>query len=379
MFDVSIEEFDKMNGQHVFSKQYEQKKKEMLHNYRKNVLGSKRFHYGKVAAVFAVILVSGPIIVNAATNGELFSRIWGTQGKEDVASHDEVVYDEEKGTSFTVTYPERDYEEVDEEKAEELIGEEVSFPSITKEVDGTTITILSAVRDKNAAVVEFTLEKEGGVDVLNYSQLDNEAKGAWFSDTSTFWFKIGDGGESIFVDLEKSTEDKLYCYNYMTLESVSSNISMKLYEYPCTYGEWAAYAEDEAKSAEIDAETKTSTINIPVSESTASLELVNAEGGIVEMSPLSMKIDMNTGLGLTKEQASDPYSCYYVSINYKDGTNYVVHEHGISGIHTCDVEINNSSYACGNTSNEMTYVFNRLVDTDQVESVTINDTEYTFK
>ena len=35
---------------------------------------------------------------------------------------------------------------------------------------------MSAVRDKNAAVVEFTMEKEGGVDVLNYGEKENELK-----------------------------------------------------------------------------------------------------------------------------------------------------------------------------------------------------------
>jgi hypothetical protein len=378
-FDISIEEFDEMNEQHTFSKQYTEKKKELLQNYRKGLLSSSRSRYVKAAAVFAVFLVSGPIIANAATDGELFSRIWGTMGKNNVTSHDEVIYDEEKGTSYTVTYPERDYEEVDAEKAEELIGNQVTYPSITREIDGTTLTILSAVRDDNAAVVEFTLEKEGGVDALNYSQLDNEAKGAYFSDEATFWFKIGDGGESIFVDLDKSTNDKLYCYDYMTLETAASNIDMELYEYPCTRGELLQVSEEDAKYEELEAETKSSTINIPISENVASAALKNADGGVVEVSPLSIKIDMNTGLGLTESEAYDPYSCYYVSINYKDGTNYIVSEHEKSGKHSCDVEIDNSSYACGSLNNELTYVFNRLVDTSQIDSVTVNDVEYTLQ
>ena len=64
----------------------------------------------------------------------------------------------------------------DEGLAESLIGDSMSYPNITKEIDGTTITILSVVRDNNSAVIEYTLEKAGGVDALNYSQLDNEAK-----------------------------------------------------------------------------------------------------------------------------------------------------------------------------------------------------------
>lgn len=374
LFDISIGEFDEMNGKHVFSKQYKQKKKKMLQNYRKSLFTVKRVSYVKAVAAFAVVLVSGSLIANAATDGELFSRIWGTLGRDDVASHDEVFYDEGSESYYTVTYPERYFEDVDAEKAEELIGNQMSYPSITKEIDGTTITITSAVRDNNAAVVAFTLEKEGGVDALNYSQLDNEAKGAWFSDEATFSFKIGDGGEFIFVDLSKSTNDKLYCYDYMTLNSAGSDITMKICEYPCTQGEMLA---GEVESAEIEAEKKEYNISIPISDNVASLKLTNADDGVVEISPLSIKIDMTIGLGLTSEEAQDSVNCYYLSINYKDGTNYIVKECNLSGKHTCDVEIDNSSYACS-MQNELTYVFNRLVDTGQIKSVTINEVEYTL-
>jgi hypothetical protein len=56
-----------------------------------------------------------------------------------------------------------------------------------------------------------------------------------------------------------------------------------------------------------------------------------------------------------------------------------VWEHELSGKHSCDVEIDNSSYACGSMDNELTFVFNRLVDTSQVESVTVNDVEYSLQ
>lgn len=377
-FDISMKEFDNMNGKHVFSKRYKKKKKEMIKNYRKSLAVAARTHYLKVAAGIAAALVACPVIANAATDGELFSRIWGTTGKSDIESHEEVVYEEEKDTSYAVTYPERDYEDVEPEKAEELIGMQMTYPSITKEIDGTTITILSAVRDKNAAVVEFTMEKEGGVDVLNYSQLDNEAKGAWFSDNSTFWFQIGDTG-NIYVDLDKSTEDKLYCYNYIVTGFAAPNITMNVDEYPCTIGERQASVSDEARFAEIEAETVKSTVQIPVSETVSSLEFVNVAGGTLQVSPLSIQIDReNAGLGLMGDKMYDSWNYYYVCIHYKDGTDYIVKEHSLNGMHTCDVDIDNTSYGSGK-GKDLIYVFNRLVDIDQVESVTVNDMEYSLK
>ena len=109
------------------------------------------------------------------------------------------------------------------------------------------------------------------------------------------------------------------------------------------------------------------------------IEFANKGGGFASISPLSLKIDMNTGLGLSEEEAYDPYNAYYVSVNYKDGTKYIVHEHEMEGLHSCDTETDNSSYSCGSTENNLTFVFNRLVDVDNVESVTVNKTKYVLK
>lgn len=380
--DISLEEFDKMDGDHEFSKEYKENKREMMKEYRKKKATgvSKRVKVAKVAAACVACLIATPVIANAATDGALFNRLWGNEGKENVESHDEILYDEEKESSCVVTYPEREYVEVDEEKAEEQVGETVSYPNIVKDIDGTTLTIISVVRDKNSAVVEFTLEKEGGVD-MNYSQLDNEAKGAWFSDDSTYWFEIGDGG-NMFVDLERSTPEKIYIYDYAVCGMNGfnpSNLILHLTQYPCKRSELNGNLSDEEWNA-IMAETVESTIVIPTADRVPSVEFVNAEGGIIEISSLSMKItDMGVGLGLTEQQAQDPYYCSYVSVNYEDGTNYVVKEKNIEGIHSCEVEIDNTGYACGGLDNSVTLVFNRLVEVDTVKSITVNEVEYTLK
>lgn len=373
VFDISIEEFDQMNEKHIFSDKYKRKKKELLKDYRKKMYVSKKESIMKTAIACALVVVASPMIVNAASNGEVFERIWGTFSRSSIESHDETVYSEDKGKYYTETYPEREYVDVEEEKAEELIGSQMEYPEIERKINDTTLTILSAVRDHNSAVVEFTLEKEGGVDALGYSQFDNEAKGAYFSDDSTFWFRIGDGGENIFVDLKKSTDEKIYCYDYMTLESSANYISMDIYEYPCTRGEY--FADSEAYYDQI----KMSTVQIPVSKQVPFVEYTNDDEGHIELSPISIQIDMRQGLGLTKDETHDSWSCYFVAINYKDGTSYVVREHEKAGKHTCDVEIDNSSYGYSSLDDKLTYVFNRLVDVNEIASITVNDREYTCK
>ena len=56
----------------------------------------------------------------------------------------------------------------------------------------------------------------------------------------------------------------------------------------------------------------------------------------------------------------------------------MVHEHGIEDLHSCQVDIDNTGYACGAEDNHMVFVFNRLVDIGEVESVVVNETVYTL-
>lgn len=382
-FIPEFEEFVSNEEKHEFSKGYKDKKKSMLKEYRKSIWVSRRKQYARVAVFVGVLVLASPFAVNAATNGALFERIWGNAGKEDIASHDEILYDAEKDKEITVTYPARDYVEVDEEQAKELIGDNISYEPIVEQIGDTTLTILSTVYDGNSAIVEFTLEREGGVNALNYSQLDNEAKGAWFSDESTFWFCFDESGEHIYVDLEKSTEEKLYCYAYVGFDSARSSLSMRIEEYPCKRGE---FYYDVAKYEEVMSDTIRRSISIPLMSAADSCKFVNADGGVSVISPMSMTIDRQIGLHL--ENTHDPWEIYFVEIQYQDGSTYLVHEHEMYQyfddgtqelIHDVDVEIDNTSYMLGRLNGELLLVFNRLVDVDAIECIKVNETTYTIK
>ena len=376
-FDISIEEFDAPGETHEFSERY---KKTRERNKQKYLYSRPQWQRIASIAAAAALFIATPFVVNAATDGELFERIWGILGKKDVEAHQELVYEAEKDSSYYIAYPARDYAELDPETAKALIGDCVQELSLSQEVDGTTITLLSAVRDNNSAVVALTLEKEGGVDILDYSQLDNEAKGAWFSEKSTFLFNIGYGG-NLYVDLDKSTDDKLYCYDYVPLNTFGTgSLRMEIEQYPCTLGERDALLAEEYGSEQAQAVEngkKTTELRIPCEKRLGSTAFTNAGGGQIEMSPISMNIDMNTGLGLTPGQAYDPYSAYKIVITYRDGSTYTVLEHEYPDVYACDEYIDNTSYSCGSLDNEFLLIFNRPVDPEDVVSVTVNGIEYT--
>lgn len=367
-FEISVEEFDAPDGGaegiHEFSKEYKQKKERMLKDYRRKVYQPVWGRWARAAAVFILVVLT-PAIVSAASGSAFFGRLWGTSGKDNVKSHEETLYDEEKGTSCTVIYPQREYTDEGIERGEELLGNGVSYQPVVKEIGDTRLTVSGAAYDGNAAVVEFTLEREGGVKGVLYGQLYNESKGAWFTEDAPFRLVFRDCSENIFVDLDKSTEDMLYCYAYLVtdLPEQAAELQVEIYR----------------KQGENDAETKTDSLVIPIQGEARKEEYVNADGGRVMLSPMSMDVDCNTGLGLSKEQVYDPWYIYYAAINYKDGSVYVVHEHGVEELHSCEVEIDNTAYTCGTQEAHLMFVFNRLVDVGDVKSVVVNETVYTLK
>lgn len=398
MLTISIEEFDTLNGNHRFSKEYQRQKRKMWKEYRKRVYGSRR-NYAKTAVAASLLIVTIPVAVNAANDSDFFNRIWGNAGKKNIEAHDEVIYHdiygEEEGGSFTYTHPKREYIDITHDKAEELIGENISKKRMEEQLGDTKLTILSAVSDGQSAVVEFTLERKGGVNALEYSQETNEDKGAAFTDDATFYFCFTDYDGCIYVDLDRSTDEKLYCYDYMTYSPFSTNTSPKelqleLTRYPCTLKEL------EGKDGyKYQKDVKTKTISFPLKKQVDTTDFVNTDGGIVTVSPLSINIDMATGLGLSLKEyypdldqldpEEEPYdaskdsgSIYYIAITDTKGETYIVEDRETEN-HTCDVPIDNTTYACGDEYSHLICTFNRLVDTDEIAFITVNGTEYTHK
>lgn len=378
--DITVEEFDAFDGVHEFSREYQQKKKQLVRQYRKSFSTPHRHAYIKAAVAALCCAVGIPVMANAATNGDFFNRIWGNLTKGTVKSHQEQLYDEQD-LPFMHTFPERDYVPINPDKAMELIGDCVSHEPIITKLNDTTLTILSYVSDGNAAIVEFTLERTGGVNAFHYSQLENEYHGATFSDDATFWFHFPACSENIYVDLEQSTEELLHCYDYMTMEpdaydTNTKGIIFETYEYPCTRG--MLVAADETAFDQYMGKTKTSRLTVPLYTQAKQVEYTNPDGGVTAISPIAMKIDTDTGLGLAEanQELYDPNNIYYVSVNDKDGTKYLVLEHNLQDQHTCETEFDNSSCISYDTQGNLIIVFNRLVDTEAITSITVNEVTY---
>ena len=387
--DWSIEEFDAISEDHVFSEQYQREKKKVIRAHSKKKT-PRRFFMQAVAAAAACIVL--PVVVYAAvTHADFYRNAFGNAGRQSVSAHEEVL-DDGKGGQLTVTYPEREYVPIDEEMAEALIGSNISSEPVEVQINDHTLTINSAVRDENAIVMEFTLACDTGVTALNYSELDNEAKGAWRSEESTFHFMVDGTAENIYVDLEKSTETCLHCYYYGLFvfdgpladgESPTLDITyadeplVGIYMNEPLDGSHMDESLDGSYMDEsLDGTTDKSRIHeaqvaIPAEHTINLLTFTSDAGGVLELSPISLSIDMGKGLGLTNLEAYDPIHLNTMSIHYTDGSSYQVYDK--------DGYVDNTAYMCGGcgaAQTEIMLLFNRLIDPSKIEYVEVNGLIY---
>lgn len=323
----------------------------------------------RIAAAIAVTCLFVPGVVYASSRTEFFQAMFGNETRESngVLKREVDTGKEGKDAKVTVTLPSREYVPVDEEQAQKAVGDYVSEEPIVKKIGSHTLTINSFVYDRNGAMMYFTLEREGGVTALAGDKETNLTKGAYFTDDSDFFFncetKNGDfAGENTYIDMKKSTDDKLYCYSYILWSEPLKDgdvPELMIQTYPCTRKELTEKTE-----------TKTERIRLTDKDPVPVKKIDMGEKGYAEYSPIALSVDMAKGMGLSEEEAADPYYLESIEVVYKDKESYVVSDKKNN--------VENSSYQLGAGTYYKT-VFNRLVDVDEVEKIIVNGVEFAVK
>ena len=403
--EMSGEEFDRIDEnmeKHEFSDRYKERKAKELRTYRKSTLGGRTARYVEFAVAAAILVIATPCVVNAATDGELFHRLWGNLGKQNIESHEEIFVEggkiDENGnpSEYSVTFPKVEYEEADPEKAEELIGDNVSTEPTTILMGDTTMTVVAVTRDKNGIVAEYTLEKAGGVDCLNYSELDNEAKGAWINETQNLNFAFEEGSGKIYVDLEKSTTEKLYCYEYMVdnragfgygtgAPTITDHLTLWYRAYDRSISEVNSSLENDADADDSQYIVKEEYVEIPVVDEISTTGFVSEAGGSLEISPIAMNVNLSQGFEAVAQTDGEdvPFTLdevYKMEITYKDGSTYLVmdetYPYDTGAVNNPAEEVASYAYICGSIDNHAIVLFNRIVDVENIEKITVNDVDY---
>ena len=325
------------------------------------------------AAVAALTLtVTGGTAAAAyiSEHTDFFQGMFGNTTKSS-QEHTQVLTDPDKDDGMMADLPGKEYVPVDEEKADALIGGNVTEVNITKEIGGHTLTIENIVTDGNGMLMSMTLEKPGGVTALYADDETNRTKGAYFSPESNFSFFIEDqngipSGEFMYVDKEKSTPDKYYIYDYMiwgSTESTPIQPRLHIYTYPVTFGELQEINETDAEKRD-QIEVTEDYVDLPQCENVPMQSLNQDDTWICSYSPISMSINMSAQA--PEEEAQDPSCIKYIELKYKDGTNYTIFKQD---------ELDNTGYICG-VDNEFRLTYNRIVNPDDISQIIINDNIY---
>ena len=328
----------------------------------------KQYKFPKVtvAAITAVLMISTGVY--ASIRSDFFEGMFGNTTKTSTPAKP-VSIDDGKGGTVDVVIPSKEFVDVDEERAQELLGNYVLEEPIVKEIGSHTLTVENFLYNELGGLMYFTLEREGGVTVLAGSEDTNLEKGANFTEDADFYFnvEIGEqivGHENIYVDMQQSTAEKMYCYSYF-LWSEEIDVQQKPYlfirKYPCTKGEIDRMdAEEYSQMCENVVEEK---VNLTEQDAVPTKTLDLGEKGTLRISAFALAFDIPKMLGLSNLDI-DPWNVKHVEIQYKNGESYVVEDK--------NENINNTGYVIG-CDPYYKVAFNRLVDVENVKAVVINE------
>ena len=332
----------------------------------------KKLSFGIVFVIIAVLVLGTAMAV--AIHTDFFKRVFGSETRENVAEHTEV-YDNGKGGTYEYLYPAREYVAADPDLAEKLIGSQMMSDPVAAQIGDYTLTVLNAVRDENAMVMEMTLECPAGVKGLNYDKLTNEDKGAWFADDAEYYFGVDGAAEMMYVDMQNSTDTCLRIYYYCVFfDKLADGESPVL---------TAATVSSEAGSEEKVFEPQE--IVIPANKTVSSVRFTAGDGSRIELAPFSLRVCpySETGSAVIPEQESengsepvivltqmDPDSLSELAIEMKNGETFTVLGGG---------RLDNTMYMCGGLGEsflDTSMVLNRLVDPETVKCIRIGGTAY---
>ena len=355
----TVADFDAIQENHVFSNRYRRAMRKTVRHYRRSFSRRPSFPVAATAVTAGLVL---PVFVFAAVMHEdFFQNVFGDSVRKSIEAHTET-YDDGEGGQYSVTYPLREIIPVDADAAEALVGEAVFEGPLSVTVGDHVLTVDSAVRDKNAIVLEFTITCDSDVRVFDVDDLSNEAKGPNLAEDAAFRFCVDGAAEMIYVDTKQSDGRSLHGYYY----------GLYVFDGPLADGETPVLkifrSIDPANGLW---EKEPLQAEIPASKAVAMTAFTSGTGGVLELSPFSLQLDLAKGLGLYGYAVNDPANLKTLSIEFSDGSVYQVLDKGRN--------IENTSYICGGgkENSSLSMIFNRLIDPSDITKVIVNGIEYT--
>ncbi len=373
----TIEEFDAIEDEHVFSPRYHRALMKVAKAHRRT---KHRFLF-PVAATAACLMLSVGIYASAA-HGEFFQRIFGNALFQNVQAK-QVAADNNEGGQYIMTYPKKEYVSVDLEAAEALIGTAVYDGPLSVDVNDHTIIIDSVVRDEQAIVMEFSITCDTGVKAFDQDMQNNSLKGQDWSMDASFFFEVKGASGDIYIDFDRSTETSVHGVYY----------GLFLTDGPLAAGSEPVlaigYTNGPRSEQPADAQISYKYVDIPATKALERTPFTSIEGGYLDLSPIGLTVNMEDGLGLANEEIFDPAYLDSVTIAYTDGSVYQVFDRegnlenyatlcsgGTNYLSKLDENGKADEPVITSRNTWLSLAFNRLVDPALIESVTVNGVIY---
>lgn len=300
-----------------------------------------------LAAALVLVLALGMTGYAVVSHSDFFQNVFGTGGYAQPAHTNEVL--DENGNVLKVEhYPAIERVDVDEERAEELLGDYVSAVGKSVTVRGYTFTVQDMILDENGiGSVTVQVSNSNGHGLPTNGAVDYTAE------VSFGYATEGSAGtpvasRSYALEAGYSENAISYVYSITPLKPLAANediilrfvVAEKVDEY---------HADTEEQAIVLSAPKKLQTVGFA------------ADGLKAEVSSVGMALERTEKLG--EEMVLDR-----AVINYTDGSKYVVD----------DCNVWNTLGAAMDENGHLLLAFNRIVETKNIQNieVTIRGTDY---
>lgn len=314
---------------------------EMAENSQKK---RRRYMTKKMAAVCAIAVVFSGITVLAAVKGSFFQSVWGPKGQTDVDMHTVT----EGSQSWTA--PSREWENADEGKAEKLLGGHLRPLGDSVTVYGYTLTADEYIIDENGiGAVTYTLSNPDGLTGININEYGESYVSPECPMKEIYMVSTGEKGIccNSIVDLTQTTDTELHAVMYFApFEKLDKNEGIII-----RHSGYESNANGEILSEE------TQDITFLPDSFVASDTYTSEAGYTAHISPIGVLID-----GPVFETKASGWSTKKLTITYTDGSIYQAEDQNVA----------NQILSCRNDSGGHLAVFNQLIDTGRIASITIN-------
>lgn len=320
-----------------------------------------------VAAAMVAALSISAAAVYAVNHGPAFQMFFGNESRPSVEAQQE--YDEYGRLSLNL--PDTERVPVDEDLAENLVGDYLPDASYTWQIGEYTLTVEDYLLDEHTgtAKIYYILSRPGGVEGLTVFPQDGnvavDGTGIGLPHFCVLQGEIGsyfDGSwmplhENTYLDQSRSTEDTFYLVASLAGEgwSAADGLHVEFHD---------LRLKDESGQGLYVGLVET--VELPAVESLPAVTVTDPETG--EMAACFSAI----GMVLDARHVEPGSYVKYVALEYADGTSYVVKD--------SVANVDNSEYGVYNLDNtQLRLCFNRLVDPERVVAVTVDGTTYSVK